>query len=60
MLKPRAISLQEIDFQSDTICLIFFSLFMERKFPKQGQVQFQNTMRFESGFNNFRNFFFSQ
>ena len=29
------------------------TLFMVRKFPKQGQV----TMNFESGFNNFRNIF---
>ena len=38
MLKPKENSLQAMDFQRDIIWKMFFTLFMERKFLKQGQV----------------------
>ena len=52
--QPMVISLKAMDFQQD-ILLDVFTLFMEGNSQNKDEF-FQNTMNFESGFNNFRNF----
>ena len=50
------ISLQAMDFQRDIYLVDVFTLFMERKFTKEGQV-FSKYNQFESGFNKSGNIF---
>ena len=61
MLTPRAISLQAMDFQLnyDVICWISLNINYGKESPKTRTSVFQNMMKFESGFNNFGNIFFT-